>query len=80
MLCLGLAVILALSPISNIEGRENLRPRRLLDVIGFNSRLFIAVLVASILYIGAEFTLNVWLVKFQIDVFGAEQEVRATSP
>ena len=73
VLCLVLAVILALSPISNIEGRENLRPRRLLDVISYNSRLFIAVLVASILYIGAEFTLNVWLVKFQIDVFGADK-------
>ena len=31
------------------------------------------MLVASILYIGAEFTLNVWLVKFQIDVFGADK-------
>ena len=72
-LCVVLAGVLALSPISNIKGRENLRPRRLLDVINFNSRLFIAVLVASILYIGAEFTLNVWLVKFQIDVFGAEK-------
>jgi FHS family glucose/mannose:H+ symporter-like MFS transporter len=73
VLCLALAVVLILSPISNIEGRENLRPRRLLDVINFNSRLFIAVLVASILYIGAEFTLNVWLVKFQIDVLGADK-------
>ncbi len=72
-LCLALAVALALSPISNIEGRENLRPRRLVEVINFNSRLFIAVLVASVLYIGAEFSINVWLVKFQIDVFGAEK-------
>jgi len=68
-LCLLLAASIALSPISNIEGRENLRLQSLREVIRFNSRLFISILAASIIYIGAEFTINVWLVKFQIDVF-----------
>jgi FHS family glucose/mannose:H+ symporter-like MFS transporter len=65
-----LAVLVAFSPVSNIEGRENLRLGRLGEVIGFNPRLFVAVLSASVLYIGAEFTFNVWLAKYQIDVFG----------
>lgn len=71
----ALAVLLTLSPVSNIEGRENLRVRQMREVIGFNRRLFLAVLVASVVYIGAEFTFNVWLVKFQIDLFGATKTV-----
>lgn len=75
VLCALLAVAVAVSPISDIEGRENLRVRQLRDVIAFNPRLFFAVLAASILYIGAEFTFNVWLVKFQIDVFGVQKSI-----
>lgn len=75
VICVLLAIAIAVSPISNIEGRENLRVRQLRDVITFNPRLFFAVLAASILYIGAEFTFNVWLVKFQIDVFGVEKSI-----
>jgi fucose permease len=69
----ALAVLVALSPVTDIEGRENLRPHRLREVIGFNRRLFAAVLTASILYIGAEFTFNVWLAKYEIDVFGVDK-------
>ena len=69
----ALAILVALSPVSNIEGRQNLRAHRLREVIGFNPRLFVAVLVASILYIGAEFTFNVWLAKYEIDVFGVDK-------
>lgn len=68
-LSLALAVLLTVLPVSDIEGRQNLRLRRLREVIGFNPRLFAAVLGASILYIGAEFILNVWLAKFEIDTF-----------
>jgi MFS transporter, FHS family, glucose/mannose:H+ symporter len=71
ILSMGLAVLLTIMPVSDIRGRQNLRPRRLLEVIGFNTRLFWAVLCASILYIGSEFILNVWLPKFEIDVFAA---------
>ncbi len=66
---LGLAVLLTIMPVSDIRGRENLRLRELREVIGFNRSLFWAVLGASVLYIGAEFILNVWLAKFEIDVF-----------
>jgi fucose permease len=69
----ALALLVAASSVSNIEGRENLRLRRLWEVIGFNPRLFVAVLGASILYIGAEFTFNVWLAKYEIDVFAAQK-------
>lgn len=69
----ALAILVALSPVSNIEGRQNLHAHRLREVIGFNPRLFVAVLVASILYIGAEFTFNVWLAKYEIDVFGVDK-------
>jgi FHS family glucose/mannose:H+ symporter-like MFS transporter len=74
-LSLALAVLLTLLPVSNIEGRENLRLRQLREVIGFNRRLFGAVLGASVLYIGAEFILNVWLAKFEIDVFSVSKTV-----
>lgn len=66
-----LAVILTVMPVSDISGRENLRWRQLRDVVGSNPRLFAAVIVAAVLYVGAEFILNVWLAKFTIDVFGA---------
>jgi fucose permease len=70
-----LAVILTVMPVSDISGRENLRWRQLRDVVGFNPRLFAAVIVAAVLYVGAEFILNVWLAKFTIDVFGAGKNV-----
>ena len=75
VLSLGLVVLLTLMPVSDIKGRENLRMRKLREVIGFNSRLFWAVLGASVLYIGSEFILNVWLAKFEIDVFSVSKTV-----
>ncbi|MFH0915064.1 MAG: MFS transporter [bacterium] len=74
-LSLALATLLTVLPVSDIKGRENLRLRQLREVIGFNPRLFGAVLGASILYIGAEFILNVWLAKFEIDTFAASKTV-----
>jgi fucose permease len=70
-----LALVLTGRPISDITGRKNLRWSRLRQVVSFNRPLFVTVLVASILYIGAEFILNVWLPKFEIDVFGASKTV-----
>jgi fucose permease len=75
VLSAALAVLLTSRPISDIVGRKNLRWRRLREVVGFNPALFATVLVASVLYIGAEFILNVWLPKFEIDVFGASKTV-----
>jgi fucose permease len=71
----ALALLLTSRPISDIVGRKNLRWSRLREVVGFNRPLFITVLIASILYIGAEFILNVWLPKFEIDVFDASKTV-----
>jgi fucose permease len=71
----ALALLLTGRPISDIAGRQNLRWSRLREVVGFNRALFVTVLVASILYIGSEFILNVWLPKFEIDVFGASTTV-----
>lgn len=75
ILSMGLALLLTFVPVSNIEGRENLGASRLRQVVGFNTRLFWTVICASILYIGSEFILNVWLPKFQIDVFGVSKAV-----
>lgn len=71
----ALAILLTSRPISDIAGRKNLRWGRLREVIGFNPQLFWAVVAASVLYIGAEFIINVWLPKFEIDVFGASKTV-----
>jgi fucose permease len=69
------AILLMVRPMADISGRENLRLPQLRAVIGFNRSLFVAVLVASILYIGSEFILNVWLPKFAIDTFGVGKSV-----
>ena len=76
VLSAALAILLTSRPISDIAGRKNLR----LGPAARGGRLQPArcsgaVLVASILYIGAEFILNVWLPKFEIDVFGASKTV-----
>ena len=71
----ALAILLTVRPVSDIAGRKNLHWGRLREVIGFNPQLFWAVVVASLLYIGAEFIINVWLPKFEIDVFGASKTV-----
>jgi fucose permease len=70
-----LALTLAVFPISNITGRENLRWRQIRDVVGYNPGLFFGIMVTGMLYVGAEFVLNVWLPKFTIDTFGATKTV-----
>ena len=74
-----LALILTSRPISDITGRKNLGWGRLRTVIGFNPELFVTVIVASILYIGSEFIINVWLPKFEIDVLGASKTVASAA-
>lgn len=69
ILSLILAVVLTAMPVSDICGRENLRWRQIRDVAGFNPRLLAAIFFSILLYVGAEFILNVWLAKFVIDVF-----------
>jgi fucose permease len=75
ILSLVLMLVLAVSPISNIAGRENLRLRQMRDVVGHNRALFFGVVIAGFLYVGAEFILNVWLAKFTIDTFETSKTV-----
>ena len=70
---LVLAVLLTVLPLPDIPGRENLRLRQVRDVISFNRKLFATVAAAAFIYIGAEFILNVWLAKFEIDTLGASK-------
>jgi len=71
VVAVALAVVLALCPLADIEGRENLRLRQLKAVVSHNPRLFAGIVAASFLFMGAETTLTVWLPKFQVDVFAA---------
>jgi MFS transporter, FHS family, glucose/mannose:H+ symporter len=75
ILSLILAVALTAMPISDICGRENLRWRQIREVVGFNPRLFTAIVASILLYVGAEFILNVWLAKFAIDVFATTKGI-----
>jgi MFS transporter, FHS family, glucose/mannose:H+ symporter len=70
-----LAVFLTWRPVSDIPGRQNLTWGRLREVVAFGPRLFWVVVAASVVYIGAEFVFNVWLPKFEIDVFGVSKTV-----
>jgi MFS transporter, DHA1 family, chloramphenicol resistance protein len=69
----ALAIFVTSRPLTDIEGRKNLTWARLRGVVSFNPALFWAVVFASVLYIGGEFILNVWLPKFEIDVFGVSK-------
>ncbi len=68
---LTLGVIYVWLPLLNIPGRRNVRPRHIREVVATDRRLLIGIMAAGLLYTGSEMTLNVWLPKFQIDIFGA---------
>lgn len=70
-----LALIFLAYPISNITGRQNLRWRQVREVVGYNPTLLFAIFITGMLYVGAEFLLNVWLPKFTIDTFAASKSV-----
>ncbi len=70
-LTLVAAAALAVLPLADIPGRENLRLRQFREVVFHNPRLLAAIVVAAFLYTGMENTLCVWLPKFEIEVFGA---------
>lgn len=79
ILSAGLAILITSRPLSNIEGRQNLTLGRFRGVVSFNPALFWVVLATCVAYIGAEFILNVWLPKFQIDVFGVSKTTASYS-
>jgi MFS transporter, FHS family, glucose/mannose:H+ symporter len=58
-------------PLLDVYGRQNVRLGQLREVIGFNPKLLLGVAIAGFTYVGAEMTMNIWLPKFQIDVFGS---------
>jgi FHS family glucose/mannose:H+ symporter-like MFS transporter len=68
---LTLGLIYVWLPLLNIPGRQNVRPRHIKEVAATDKRLLIGMMAAGLLYTGSEMTLNVWLPKFQIDVFGS---------
>ena len=73
----GMMLVLAASltalPLPDIRGRENLRLRQVREVAGFRPSLFATVAAAAFAYMGAEFILDVWLSKFEVDTLGASK-------
>ena len=65
------ASFFAVFPLLDVTGRQNIRPQQLSRVVNHNRGLLLAIVVAIFMYTGAETSFNVWLPKFQIDVFGA---------
>ena len=58
-------------PFLDIPGRQNVRLPHLKQIFARNRGLLVGMLVAIFAYTGAETVLNVWLPKFQVDVFEA---------
>jgi len=65
------ALAFALMPLLDIPGRQNVRLTHLREAASHNRGLLLAILGAGFTYTGAEFVLNVWLPKFQIEVFSS---------
>jgi FHS family glucose/mannose:H+ symporter-like MFS transporter len=70
-LSLALALAFIFLPLLDVPGRRNVRFSDLKQVIAHNRALLLGMAGACLMYTGAETTINVWLPKFQIDVFGA---------
>jgi fucose permease len=56
-------------PLQDVCGRQNVRLSQFREVVRSNPMLLLGMLVAGLTYVGAEMTVNVWLPKFEIDVF-----------
>jgi FHS family L-fucose permease-like MFS transporter len=70
----GLALVFL--PLLDVPGRQNVRLAQFRQVIAFNPKLLLGIVIAGFTYVGAEMTINVWLPKFQLDVF-AVSDTRA---
>jgi fucose permease len=57
-------------PLSDVPGRRNVRLTQFRQVMGSDPKLLTGIVMAGFTYVGAEMTMNVWLPKFQLDVFG----------
>jgi MFS family permease len=71
----GLSLVLAVAylflPLLDVAGRRNVRLPDLRQVLAHDHKLLLGMVAACFMYCGAETTLNVWLPKFQIDIFGS---------
>ena len=65
------ALTLVSLPLWDVCGRQNVRLTHFREVFATNRRLLLGMMLAGFMYTGAEMTLNIWLPKFQIDVFGS---------
>jgi fucose permease len=70
----GFAILMAflygILPLLDVPNRRNVGLRDIKQVFAFDPKLLSGMVIAGFAYVGAEVTLNVWLPKFQIDVFG----------
>lgn len=67
------AVVFAFLPLLDIPGRQNIRLTQLRTVVNHDRLLLLGMLGASFMYTGAETVINVWLPKFQIEVFSSNE-------
>lgn len=65
------AVVSAGLPLLNVPNRQNVRLSHLRTLFSHNRRLILGMMGAGFTYVGAEMTINVWLPKFHIEVYGA---------
>ena len=76
----GLDLLSALAiislPLADVPGRLNIRLTQFRQVVASNAKLLLGMAAAGFTYVGAEMVMNVWLPKFQIDVF-AVSDTRA---
>jgi fucose permease len=70
----GLALVFL--PLLDVPGRQNVRLTQFRQVVASNPKLLLGMVIAGFTYVGTEMTMNVWLPKFQIDVF-AVSDTRA---
>ncbi len=70
-LSLFMTAIFIFLPLSNVTGRQNVRLSHLKQVVAYDAKLLTGIMGAGLMYVGAEMTMNVWLPKFEIEVFGA---------
>ena len=73
----ALALLSALTvvflPLLDVCDRQNVRGTQFRQVIAYNPLLLLGIATAGFFYVGAEMTMNIWLPKFQIDVFGGSE-------
>ena len=58
-------------PLLDVRGRQNIRLSQFREVVAHDRKLLLGIVIAGFTYVGAEMTFNIWLPKFEIEVFGA---------